>query len=97
MSASSQPRWYYIPVRVLLLTFLLTLLSFAVSLLLGIMSTVMAGRLHDIHPDMTRAYRHVALPVAAVVAALGLIGATILEIHNFRQAKALAGIARASR
>jgi len=93
----AQPRWYLIPVRVLLVTFLLTLLSFAVSLLLGILGTVIAGRLRNVHPNMTFAYRHVALPTAAVIAGIVLIGATIMEIRNYRQAKALTGIARASR
>ena len=31
-----KPRWYLIPVRILIVTFLVTLLSFALSLLLGI-------------------------------------------------------------
>jgi hypothetical protein len=92
----AQPHWYLIPVRVLLVTFLLTLLSFAVSLLLGILGTVIAGRLKHVHPNMTLAYRHVALPTAAVIAGIVLVGATIMEIRNYRQAKALTGIARAS-
>jgi hypothetical protein len=91
------PRWYLIPVRVLLVTFLLTLLSFAVSLLLGILGTVILGRMRSAHPNMTLAYRHVALPAAASVAAIVFIAATVMEIRNYRQTKALAGIARASR
>jgi hypothetical protein len=35
-SAVHQPRWYLIPARVLLVTFLLTALSFAISLLLTV-------------------------------------------------------------
>ena len=37
------PRWYLIPVRVLLVTFVVMLLSFAVSLLLGIGGVVLAS------------------------------------------------------
>ena len=96
-AGSAQPHWYWIPVRVLLVTFLLTLLSFAVSLLLGILGTVIAGRVGSVHPDMTVAYRHIALPTAAGIAVVILIAMTVLEIRNFRQAKALTGIARASR
>lgn len=92
-----QPHWYWIPVRVLLVTFLLTMLSFAVSLLLGIFGTVIAGRLRSVHPDMTVAYRHVALPTAAGIAVVALIAMSITEIRNYRQAKALTGIAHASR
>jgi hypothetical protein len=91
-----KPRWYLIPVRVLIVTFLLTLLSFAVSLLLGILGIVITSRLQGIHPNMTLAYRHVALPIAALAAAIALITATILEIRSYRQIKTLAEIAKAS-
>lgn len=96
-AASGQPRWYLVPARVLLVTFLLTLLSFAVSLFLGIVGLLVAGRLRGVRPNMTLAYRHVALPVAVVVATIALISLTVLEIRNFRQTKALAQIARTSR
>lgn len=91
------PRWYLIPIRVLLVTFLLTLLSFAISLLLGIVGIVMASRMRGVHPNMTLAYCHIALPVATVVAGITLIATTVLEIRNYRQTKALAEVARASR
>ncbi|MGO9125941.1 MAG: hypothetical protein ACLP6G_13765 [Terriglobales bacterium] len=91
------PRWYVIPLRVLLLTFLLTLLAFAVSLLLGILYTVIRGRLRGFHPDMTVAYRHIALPIALTAGAVALIVTSVLEVRSYRQAQALAQIARASR
>jgi ABC-type dipeptide/oligopeptide/nickel transport system permease component len=94
---SAQPHWYWIPVRILLVTFLLTLLSFAVSLLLGILGTVIAGWSRNVRPDMTVAYRHVALPTAACMAAVALVAMTVMEVRDFRQSKALTGIARASR
>ncbi len=84
-----KPRWYLIPVRVLLVTFIVTLLSFAVSLLLGIGGTVLAAKLRGVHPDMTFAYRHVALPAAAMVAAIVFISATFMEVRHYRQARAL--------
>ena len=95
--APAPPRWYLIPARVLLVTFLFTLLSFAVSLLLGIVGIVILSRMRQIHPNMTLAYRHVALPVAASVAAVAFIASVVIEVRNYRQNKALAGIARASR
>lgn len=94
---AGKPRWYLIPVRVLLVTFLLTLLAFAVSLLLGILGMLTAGRLQGVHPNMTLAYRHIALPAAAVVGAVVLISASILEVRHYRQTKTLAGIERMSR
>lgn len=91
------PRWYFIPVRAVLVAFLLTLLSFAVSLLLGILGVVIHGRIEGVHPNMTVAYRHVALPTAAVVGAIALVAMTVLEIRNYRQSKVLAEIEHHSR
>ena len=91
------PRWYLIPVRVLLVSFLLTLVSFALTLLLGILGLVTLGRLHSVHPDMALAYREIAMPVSIVVGTIAVASLTVLEIRNFRQARALAQIARASR
>ena len=95
-NAASSLRWYLIPMRVLLVTFLLTLLSFAVSLLLGILGIVIAARLQGLHPNMTTAYRHIALPVAATVGAIALISASVMELRHYRQSKALSEIERMS-
>src|SRR5277367_194678 len=91
---TSKPDWVFIPVRVLLVTFLLILLSFAVSLLLGILALVILARLHGLNPNMTIAYRHIALPIAAIAGALALIAASAFEIRRYRQTKALAEIER---
>lgn len=91
-----EPHWYVIPARILLITFLLTLLSFAVSLLLGIVGIVLAARLRGIHPNLTTAYRQIAFPLALAAAAVTFISACITEIRHHRQAKALAQIERIS-
>jgi UPF0716 family protein affecting phage T7 exclusion len=85
-----------VPARVLLITFLLTLLSFAIGLLLSILGLTISGRVRGVHPDMSVAYRHFAFPAAMVVAGVVLISATVVEVRHYRQAKALAEIARAS-
>jgi hypothetical protein len=95
--SASKSHWYLIPVRVLLVTFLLTLLAFAASLLLGILGIVVVAALRGVHPNMPIAYRHIALPVAAIVAAVTLISASLIEIRRYRQTKALAEIERISR
>jgi hypothetical protein len=95
-TSARSPRWYLIPVRVLLVTFIVTLLSFAVSLLLGILGTLLSARLRWVQPDMTFAYRHVALPVAAMVAAIVFVSAVFMEVRHYRQARALSQIERAS-
>jgi hypothetical protein len=94
---ASEPHWYVIPARILLITFLLTLLSFAVSLLLGILGIVIAAYVRGIHPNLTIAYRHIAFPIAMAVGAIALISASVTEIRHHRQAKALAQIERISR
>lgn len=91
------PLRYLIPVRIVLVTFLVTLLSFALSLLAGILGVVVQAGVRGIHPNMTTAYRHVALPTAIVVAALASITMPAWEIRNYRQTKALAEIESRSR
>lgn len=91
------PRWYLVPVRVLILTFLCALLAFALSLLLGIIGVVVRSRIAGIHPNLTLAYRHIALPVAGAMSGAVLITVTMLEIRRYRQIKALRQIEEASR
>jgi hypothetical protein len=83
-------------VRVLLMTFIGTLISFAVSLLLGIMGTVVVSARHGVHPNMTVAYRLVALPAAVVAGSIIFVLALAMEIRHYRQSKTLAAIARVS-
>jgi hypothetical protein len=90
------PRWYAIPVRVLLVTFIGTLISFAVSLLLGIIGTVAVSAVRGIHPNMTVAYRQIALPAAIVAGSIIFVLALTMEIRHYRQSKTLAAIERMS-
>jgi hypothetical protein len=89
-----KPRWYAIPVRVLLVTFIGTLISFAVSLLLGILGIVAISALQHVHPNLTLAYRLIALPAAAVAGSIILVLALAMEIRHYRQSKTLAAIER---
>ena len=91
-----KPRWYLIPARVLLATFLLTLISFAVSLLLGILGVLIAARLRGVPLKLTAAYRYIALPAAVTVGVIVLISSSVMEVRHFRQTKALAEIERVS-
>ena len=90
------PRWYAIPFRVLLATFVGTLLCFAVTLLFAILGTVITARLRSVHPDMRIAYLYIALPVAGVAGAIIFVLSLIMEIRHYRQTKALAAIERLS-
>ena len=93
---SRPPRWYLIPVRVLLVTFIGTLISFAVSLLFGIIGVVIVSALRHVNPNMTAAYRLIALPAAAVAGSIILVLALTMEIRHYRQSKTLAAIERIS-
>jgi len=95
-SPSRSPHWYGIPVRVALVTFIGTLLSFAVSLLLAIIGTVVAGALRGVHPDMRVAYRHIALPTALIAGSVIFLFVLVNEIRHYRQARTLTAIERVS-
>ena len=90
-----KPRLILVPIRALVVTFLITLLSFAVSLLLGIVGVVIYSRTRGIPPNLTLAYRTIAVPCAVVVAAIVLVLSLIMEVRHYRQAKALASIEKA--
>jgi hypothetical protein len=91
-----KPRWYAIPVRVLLVTFIGTLISFAASLLLGILGIVVVTSLRHVNPNMTVAYRLIALPAAVVAGGIIFVLALVMEIRHYRQTKTLAAIEKVS-
>ena len=77
-------------------TFLLTLLSFAVALLLSILGTIVYSQVKHVAPNLPFAYRHIAFPVAVTVGAIVLVLSLAMEIRNYRQRRTLARIERAS-
>jgi hypothetical protein len=83
------PRWYAIPVRVVIVTLVVTLISFAVSLLLGLLGVLLVARVRGLPPDLTVAYRNIAFPVAVVVGTIVLALSLVMEIRHYRQTKAL--------
>src|ERR1700690_889833 len=89
-------RWIGIPARVFAMTFLLTILSFAVALLLSILGTVVYSQVKHVAPNLTFAYRHIAFPCAISAGAIVLVLALIMEIRNYRQRRTLDGIERVS-
>ena len=91
---SHSPRWYGIPLRVLLATVIGTLLCFAISLLLGILGTVVVSALRGVHPDMSTAYRFIAIPTALAAGSVILILSAVLEFRHYREAKTLSAIER---
>ena len=94
-TAAERPRWIGIPLRVLLMTAILTMLAFAVSLLLSILGTVVYSQVEHVAPNMPFAYRYVAFPFAISVGVIVLALSLAMEIKYYRQRKTLADIERA--
>lgn len=81
----SSLRWLLVALRVLLATFLLTLLSFAACLLLGIAGLVITAGVRGAHPNMAIAYREIAFPAAVVAAAAALVAVIAMEVRHYRR------------
>jgi hypothetical protein len=76
------------------MTGVLTLLSFAIALLVSILGTVVYSQVKHVAPNLTFAYRHIAFPFAITAGAIVLVLSAGMEIRNLRQRKALQGIER---
>lgn len=95
-NSKRSPHWYGIPVRVALMTFVGTLLCFAISLLLAILGTVIVSAIRGVHADMRIAYRVVAIPAAVVEGAVLFVMSLVMEIRHYRQNKTLSAIEKLS-
>lgn len=93
-SEAKEVRWVSLPVWALAVTFLFTLLSFAVALLLSILGTIVYSQVKHVAPNLPFAYRHIAFPFAITVGGIVLVVSLVMEIRNYRQRKALAAIER---
>ncbi len=94
LAGNSAPNPLAILPRVLLITLILTGLTFAVSLLIGIIGMAGIGLVRGHLPDMRIAYRHFAFPVAMTVGSCAFIAAWVMEIRHYRQRKSGTGMAR---
>jgi putative glutamine amidotransferase len=83
-----RPRWFFVPFRVVAITFLLTLLSFALALLLSILGTAVYALVRHIRPDLPFAYQHIALPFAITVGSIALLVSLIVEIRQYFRTRA---------
>ncbi|HWR14481.1 MAG TPA: hypothetical protein VN577_06615 [Terriglobales bacterium] len=71
--------------RVLLITGIFTLIGFAVGLFLGIAASMLYGVLRHTHPDMTMAYRFVAVPFALMALVITFCVMLYTEIRRLRR------------
>jgi hypothetical protein len=85
MSRAQSPslflRFLLVPLRVLLVTVLLGLLSFAVFLFFGIVGLLITAILRGVHPNMTVAYRQIAFPGAMVLGGIALLVSIVIEVR----------------
>jgi hypothetical protein len=85
MSRAQSPslflRFLLVPLRVLLVTVLLALLSFAVFLFLGIVGLLISAVVRGAHPNMTVAYREIAFPGAMVLGGIALLVSIVIEVR----------------
>ena len=88
MDAEHKPRRWAVAVRIVLITFLATLVTFAVALFFGIASMVLLSLIRGGSVNMANAYRHVAVPAAALALVIALLLATRNEVREYRQASA---------
>ncbi|HEX3819998.1 MAG TPA: hypothetical protein VHW45_06685 [Candidatus Sulfotelmatobacter sp.] len=82
--------------RVALLTFLGTLLTFAVSLLLAIVGMLIVWKVRGTHANMAIAYRRIALPAAMFGGGVAFLFSLYTEIRHYWQSKTLTAIERIS-
>ena len=73
-----------LPFRILLITFVLTGLTMAASLMIGLIVTVAWAALHGVQPDVALAYRNIAFPVIRVAAVIAFLVATTIEVRYYR-------------
>ena len=74
-----------IVVRVVLITVIFTLLSFAIGLFCGIGASLLYGAIRHIRPDMTWAYKFVAAPFGASGLVVTFFLMSINEIRRARR------------
>jgi hypothetical protein len=87
---AARPRYYAVIAsvfRIVGLTFLITLLAFAVGLFVGVVVLAVANIARGGGINMTAAYRHIALPVAGVAFAAGFVTALLSEIRWYRRSR----------
>jgi uncharacterized BrkB/YihY/UPF0761 family membrane protein len=77
--------------RILIFTFIATLLGFAIGLFCGIGAGILYGFFRHVRPDMSMAYRFVAAPFAAIALVITFLFMLISEIRRVRRPLALPG------
>jgi hypothetical protein len=88
-SQGAAPSFLGIFPRIVMITFGITGISFAVSLFVGILCMAFMGAFRGHLPDMRLAYRMFALPIAIMVGTLAFAVMCVVEFREYFKAKAL--------
>src|SRR5580698_10884272 len=91
---AKQHHWIGAGARIFALTFLSTLISFAVALFFSILGTVIYAGIEHVPPNLVFAYRHIAFPIALSMGSLALVVTVAIEVRTYRQGRVLAAIER---
>ncbi len=83
-----KPNLGMVVVRVVVMTVLITIFCFAVSLFLGIAGIVLVGMIKGGISDLSVAYRSIAFPIAMGAAAIGFIVTLVTEVRHYKRMKA---------
>jgi hypothetical protein len=86
MGPTHKPRLWAVGVRIVLITALATLVTFAVGLFVGITSTALLNFIRGGEVNMADAYRHIALPAATVAMVVSFIMGARNELIEYRRA-----------
>ena len=86
---NKSPSFALLLVRVVVITVLATLLAFCISLFLGILGIMLFDMITHGGINLASAYRHIALPAAAVALVIAFCAALITEGQYYRRQKKL--------
>ncbi len=83
-----KPNLAMVIVRVVVITVLVTLLSFAVALFLGIAGILLVGMIKGGLSDLSLAYRHIAFPIAMGAMVIAFVVTLVTEVKHYRRQRA---------
>jgi hypothetical protein len=79
-----------------MITVLVTLLSFAIALLLALLGLIGSAKARGISPNLPVAYHGIAFPIATVIGGVVLLLSSVVEVRYYYRAKALGRLERIS-
>jgi len=82
--SSGRPAWYFVALRIALLTFLFTLMALAITLFFSILSVVLVGAVRGSNPNLPLV-RVLAPRIAVVAGVVALVAVSLFELRGRRR------------